>query len=74
MSESTAREFYQQWAIVERARKNSKRCYLCLRIARGCSEKDRRLETIKICGVDFPPEFQVAHVGRCREGGRRDAQ
>ena len=50
---------------VERAKKNSVRCYVCLRISRENFKEDRDFKGIKVCGVDFSPETQIAHLARC---------
>ncbi|MCI0656405.1 MAG: hypothetical protein L0170_04965 [Acidobacteria bacterium] len=50
---------------VERARKNSARCYVCLRIARENEKEEGEFRNIKICGVEFSSESQIAHLARC---------
>jgi hypothetical protein len=50
---------------VERATKNSTRCYLCLRISRASQMDDGEIKEIKVCGVEFSPETQIAHLARC---------
>jgi hypothetical protein len=60
----------QVW--VERAEKNASRCYVCLRIAQGNRDLGE-FRSIKICGVDFSPESQIAHLSRCVGKGSRSA-
>lgn len=50
---------------VERAKKNSLRCYVCLRISRENQREDGGFKGFKVCGVEFSPETQIAHLARC---------
>jgi len=50
---------------VERAKKNSLRCYVCLRISREHSMDGGEFRGFKVCGVEFSPETQIAHLARC---------
>jgi len=52
----------QLW--VDRAEKNASRCAVCFRIAQGNRELGE-FGTIKVGGVDFSPESQIAHLSRC---------
>ena len=49
---------------VERAEKNGSRCAVCLRIVEGNRELGK-LGSIKVGGVDYSPESQIAHLSRC---------
>jgi hypothetical protein len=57
---------------VERAQKNAPGCYVCRRIAQGTREVGD-FENIRICGVDFSPESQIAHLSRCVGKGTQSA-
>jgi hypothetical protein len=56
---------------VDRAERNSVRCYVCLRISRQHSREDGQFRGFKVCGVEFSPETQIAHLARCV--GKRSA-
>lgn len=60
----------QVW--IERAQKNAPRCYVCLRIAKG-NQETGDFGILRICGVEFSPESQIAHLSRCVGKGNRSA-
>ncbi len=74
MPETQAQEtnynLVQVW--VDRAEKNSPRCYVCQRIAKGNRETND-FRSLRICGVEFSSESQIAHLSRCVGKGNRSA-
>lgn len=60
----------QVW--IERAEKNAPRCYVCLCIAKG-NRATGDFGSLRICGVEFSPESQIAHLSRCVGKGNLSA-